>query len=107
VTTRSPLHAVKPLAFLTVLMSIPLLLSYAIKYQMFPEGLAYVFLYSWGLASVFLTPALLALSVVTTIRIRASDGLANKASLMAWNLAGILVGSIAEVIFLLARRSQP
>jgi hypothetical protein len=59
VTTATSLRTVKPLAFLTALMSIPLLLSYQIKYQRFPEGLPYLFLYFGGLTSVFLTPALL------------------------------------------------
>jgi FtsH-binding integral membrane protein len=107
VTTATSLRTVKPLAFLTALMSIPLLLSYQINYQRFPEGLPYLFLYFGGLTSVFLTPALLVLSVATTIRIRTSSDLSNKTPLLAWNLAGILVGSVAEFIFLLARKSQP
>jgi hypothetical protein len=42
---------------LTVVTSIPLLLSFNIKYVGFPQGLPYVFLYFAGLLSVFVTPA--------------------------------------------------
>jgi hypothetical protein len=39
---------VRNIAVLTVVMSVPLLLSYNIKYQKFPHGLHYLFLYFWG-----------------------------------------------------------
>jgi hypothetical protein len=105
---KTPLSAtiVKGIAWLTVVMSIPLLLSYNIKYQKFPEGFAYVCLYFWGLASVFVTPALLGLGLVNTVRIRTSPG-TNSPSLLSWNLAGMFVGVVAEIVFLLARHSSP
>jgi len=96
---------VKRIALLTVVMSIPLLLSFNIKYVWFPQGLPYIFLYSWGLLSVFVTPALVLLGFVTTIRIWHSSEASNKTSLFAWNSLGMFVGVIAEVIFIAARNS--
>lgn len=98
---------VKRLALLTVVMSIPLLLSYNIKYQKFPEGLAYGLLFYWGLLSVFVVPVLLILGLVTSTRIFVSSEASSKSSLLAWNLSGILVGAIAEVVFMAARNSTP
>jgi hypothetical protein len=98
---------VKRIALLTVVMSIPLLLSFNIKYGWFPQGLPYVFLYSWGLLSVFVTPALVLLGFVTTIRIWLSPDGSNRTSLFAWNSLGLFVGVIAEALFIAARNSSP
>ena len=97
----------KRIASLTVVMSIPFLLSFNIKYVWFPQGLPYVFLYSWGLLSVFVTPALVLLGFVTTIRIWLSSEGSSKSSLIAWNSLGLFVRVIAEVIFFVARNSGP
>ena len=97
----------KNIALATSIISIPLLLSYNIKYQKFPEGLPYFFLYFWGLLSVLVTPVLLLLSVVTTVRIVISSNPANRSRSVAWNLFGILVGAVAEIIFIAARNSPP
>ena len=99
-------RTVKNIALLTILVSIPLLLSYNIKYFKFPEGLPYLFLYFGGIFSVFLTPVLLLISVITTIRILMSSNPSKRWSL-AWNLFGVLVGVVAEVIFIAARNSPP
>ena len=101
------LTTAKNVALLTIFVSIPLLLSYNIKYFKFPQGLPYLFLYFGGLLSVFLTPALLLVSVITTIRIFMSSNPSNRSSSLAWNLFGILVGVVAEVIFIAARQSPP
>ena len=100
-------RTVKHIALVTVVMSIPLLLSYSIKYQYFPNGLPYLVLFFWGLLSVYATPALLLLSVITTIRIGISSNQSTRSSSLAWNLSGILVGVVAEVIFIAARNSPP
>jgi len=97
----------KRIALLTVVMSIPLLLSFNIKYVWFPQGLTYLFLYFWGLLSVFVTPALLLLGFAATIRIWLSSEEPNKTYLFTWNSLGLLVGVIAEVIFVAARNSRP
>lgn len=98
---------VKSIAVLTVVMSTPLLLSYNIKYQKFPQGLPYLFLYFGGLLGVFITPVLLLLGLIVTIRIFLAPGMSNRPSFLAWNLLGIFVGAIAEVVFIAARNSPP
>jgi len=98
---------VKWIALLTVVTNIPLLLSFNIKYAWFPQGLPYLFLYFGGLLSVFVTPALVLLGFVTTIRIWLSSEGSNKTSLFGWNSLGLSVGVIAEVIFMAARNSRP
>jgi hypothetical protein len=101
------LKTVKLIASLTVVMSVPLLLSFNIKYVWFPQGPTYIFLYFWGLLSVLVTPVLLLLGIVTTIHIWLSSDAKNKASLFAWNSLGLCVGIIAELIFVAARNSGP
>jgi hypothetical protein len=100
-------RTVKNIALFTSFMSVPLLLSYNIKYQKFPQGLPYLFLYFWGLLSAFVTPVLLLVSVITTIRIFISSNPSNRSSPLAWNLFGVVVGVVAEVIFIAARNSFP
>ena len=100
-------RTVKNIALFTSFMSVPLLLSYNIKDQKFPQGLPYLFLYFWGLLSLFVTPVLLVVSVMTTIRIFMSSNPSNRSSSLAWNLCGVLVGVVAEVIFIAARNSLP
>ena len=106
-STSMSATTVKSIALLTVVMSTPLLLSYNIKYQKFPQGLPYLFLYFGGLLSVFITPVLLLLGLIVTIRIFLSSDVSNRPSFLAWNLLGIFVGVIAEVVFIAARNSPP
>jgi hypothetical protein len=61
--------ASKPVTLLTMFMSIPLFLSFNIKYQWFPQGTAYALLYFWGLLSVLVVPALLLLEIILLIYI--------------------------------------
>jgi hypothetical protein len=95
----------KTIAIITIAASIPLLLSFNIKYQWFPQGL-YGLLYFSGLLSVVVVPILLLSSVVIAIWIQVSP---NDVKRMAfrWNLLSILIAGIAEVIFLAARYSPP
>jgi 4-amino-4-deoxy-L-arabinose transferase-like glycosyltransferase len=92
---------------LTVVTTIPLLLSFNIKYSWFPQGLPYVFLYFGGLLSVFVTPALLLLGFVPMIRIWLSSERSDKISLFGWNALALSAGVIAEVNFMAARNSTP
>jgi len=64
------------LAIITIIMSIPLFLSYNIKHVLFPEGLPFVFLFSWGLLSVFLVDSniLQSTTISTSKRIGKRDG---------------------------------
>jgi hypothetical protein len=90
-----------------VVTSIPLLLSFNIKYARFPQGQPYLFLYFGGPLSVFVTPVLLLLGFVTTIRIWLSSEGSSKTSLFGWNSVGLVVGVVAEVILVAARNSRP
>jgi hypothetical protein len=95
------------LATTTIVMSVPLLLSYNIKYFVFPEGYAYVILYTWGLLSVFLVPILLLAEVVSTFRIVASRNIAQRRPSIFWDILAMGVALIAEVTFLIVRNSPP
>ena len=101
------LKTVKLLAALTAVMSIPLLLAFNIKYGWLPQGPPYIFVYSWALLSFLVVPVLLFLGLVTTIRIFLSSDAANRSTRLAWNSMGMLVGMVAEVVFLAARNSTP
>jgi hypothetical protein len=93
----------KAVALGTIFMSVPLLLSFNIKYQWFPEGVGYLLLFYWGLLSVFVVPILLAIGI--TLRIvysKTSDG-----SALKWGLWGVVVGLVAEMVFIAARYSPP
>jgi hypothetical protein len=98
---------VKWIALLTVVTGLPLRLSFNIEYAWFPQGLPYVFLYFADLLSVFVTPALVFLGLVTTIRIWLSPEGADQRSVFGWNSLGLLVGGIAEVVFVATRNSKP
>lgn len=89
----------------TITMSIPLFLSYNIKYFVFPEGVPYVLLFTWGLLSVIAVPILLFIECVVTFRIVKSSYIADKGSLLILNTVAITVASIAGIIFLIVSNS--
>jgi hypothetical protein len=75
---------VKRIALLTAVTSIPLLLSFNIKYALFPQvstGAALRFLCFVGLSVFCLAPALVLLGLVTTVRIWLSSEGSNTPSL--------------------------
>jgi len=88
-------------------MSIPLVLSYNIKYFVFPEGYPYVILYTWGLLSVFLVPILLLVECVLTFRMVASRDITDRRSSIVWHILAISIASIAELTFIIVRYSPP
>jgi hypothetical protein len=94
------------LAVITMVMSIPLLLSYNIKYQWFPQGLPFAMLYFGGLLSVYVTPVLLLLEFVLLIWTLLSSNISKKTS-VRWNLVGVVVAATAELVFIAARYSPP
>jgi hypothetical protein len=96
----------KTLAVATVIVSVPLLLSFNIKYQLFPEGLPYALLYFGGLLSVYLTPVFLISGLIVRARILRSPDISKEASLR-WNLVGVIIAVIAELVFIAARYSPP
>jgi hypothetical protein len=96
----------KGLSVATITMSIPLLLSYNIKYGVFPEGMPYVFLYTWGLLSVIAVPILLFTECVVTLRLIKSPYIADKKSLLVLNVVAMTIASIAGLIFVIVRNGS-
>jgi hypothetical protein len=96
----------KIISIATVVMSFPLFFSFNIKYQWFPEGFAYGLLSDWGLLSVYVVPALLLCGIIVLVLILLSSSTSRKSSLR-WNLLGIIIAMIAEVVFIAARYSPP
>jgi hypothetical protein len=52
-----------------MLFSIPLFFTYPIKHVLFPEGLPFVIMYTWGLVAVVAVPILLVAEFVVSFRI--------------------------------------
>ncbi len=84
-------------------MSIPLFLSYNIKYGVFPDGMPYVLLFTWGLLSVIAVPILLFIESVVIFRIVKSSDIADKKSLLILNAVAMTIASIAGLIFVIVR----
>jgi uncharacterized BrkB/YihY/UPF0761 family membrane protein len=95
------------LATMTTVMSIPLLLSYNIKYFAFPKGYPYVVLYTWGLLSVLVIPGLLIGEFIAIHRILTSQSVAKKRASLVWNILAMSLAAISEVVFLIVRYSSP
>jgi hypothetical protein len=91
----------------TITMSIPLFLSYNIKYGVFPQGVPYVILFTWGLLSVIAVPILLLIECFVILRILKSAYIANKKSLLIVNAVAIIIASIAGLIFVVVRNGSP
>lgn len=94
----------KSIALLTVVMSIPLLLSYSIKYGWFPQGLPFLFLFFWGLLSVWVVPLLLVVDLAFVLWISGSSDVSKK-PFLRWNLLGLAIAVMAELMFVAARYS--
>ncbi len=97
VVSTVSLERVKFVALLTVVMSIPLLLTLWKPEIGDIEGPP-SFLFYWLSLSVLMVPVLLVVGLVTTITIVKSSNQAKRA-LLCWNLAGILVAIAAEMVF--------
>ena len=87
----------------TIVMSIPLLLSYNIKYVAFPEGMPYVFLFTWGLLSVFILPLLLFAEFILIVHVIKSPYSVNQKPLLVLNILATAIASIAELTFVIVR----
>ena|SRR2546422_5529005 len=80
-------------------MAIPLLFGLQIKGGQIPHGAPFVILWSWAMVSNLVVPFLLATEFFVCVwlwRRRAHRGL------LAWNLSGVAVGTVAELIVFLA-----
>jgi len=81
-------------------MSVPLLLSYPIKYpiSLFHPGGIYLFFYTWALLSVVVVPILILINIIL-ICIGEID--------LRWNVFSLSVAIISEVVFLIVRKLPP
>ena len=84
-------------------MSIPLILSYNIKYVVFPEGWPYIMLYTWGLLSVIIVPILLLAECLIIIRILTSQYIVRGRPSFIWHILAITIALISELIFLMVK----
>jgi hypothetical protein len=91
-------------AMLTLGMSLPLLFSFQLKTPPdFLQGLPFVMLWTWGVASAITVPALAGLEVVACVlhlRHRGQDEAA-----LPFHATALVVAIVAEIVFLSARRS--
>src|SRR5215813_14238064 len=92
-----------PLAVLAIIMSIPLLLSYNIKYIIFSQGLPFAFLYFWGLASVVLVPILLLLEIVVLGNLLGSTEIRGGSRELTYTLVAIFAAVASIAVFLIVR----
>ena len=84
-------------------MSIPLFLSYNVKYFVFPEGLPFAFLYVWFLASVFFVPILLLLEIVVLGNLLGFTEIRRKARALTYTLVAIFAAVTSIAAFLVVR----
>lgn len=95
------------LPILAMFFSIPLFFTYPIKHVLFPEGLLFVFMYSWGLLSAIAVPILLLVELIVSFRLVISVPALSHNSLWSWHGAAILSCIVAELIFLIGARGKP
>ena len=87
----------KYIALVTCLMSVPLL---------FPPAMLGGLLLNWWLFSIYLVPVLIILSLIILLWTLFSSGTRKRSSLR-WNLLGIFVGMLAEVVEIILIRMLP
>jgi hypothetical protein len=93
-----------PLAILTMIMTIPLFLSYNIKYVVFPEGLTFGLLYFWGLASVGLVPILLIVEILVLTNILRSSEIYGRSRRLRYTFVAISLALTSYTVFLVVRK---
>ena len=86
-----------------MIMSVPLLLSYNIRYVVFPEGLSFALLYFWGLISVFVVPILFLIEVILVWRLARSSEKSDRKSKLQYSFAAMSVAFVSFVVFLIVR----
>ncbi|MGA9978737.1 MAG: hypothetical protein WBQ08_08890 [Candidatus Sulfotelmatobacter sp.] len=99
-TSRSSVST-KPstyLALVTMVMSVPLLLSYNLKFGPFPRGLVYALAWSWSVVSYFAVPALLATECVVTGWIVLKRTGTERSAVLPWHILAILLAILGETV---------
>lgn len=91
------------IAIITMIMSIPLFLSYNIKHVVFPEGLTFVFFFSWGLVSVPTVPILLLIELVVLRHLLAYPEATAGSAQVIYTACAIFVAIAAIAVFLFVR----
>jgi hypothetical protein len=97
----------RALAIVTMIMSLPLFLSYNIKYAVFPEGLLFAYLFFWGLASVPLVPTLLLVEIVVLCNLMVSPNVRPGSVQVIYTLSAIFLATASIVVFLYVRSLSP
>ena len=89
------------LPIVTIIMSVPLLLSYGFKHQLWPEGFFFGFMYFWLLISTLTVPVLLLIEIIITALIFKSEHTSNQRHLFKWHLLGLTIALVAELIWII------
>ena len=94
------------LSIFTMVMSIPLFLSYQIKYVLFPAGFPFVFFFSWRLVSVPLVPILLLLEILVLGQMLLGPArIGSLARELVFTFAAIFTAVASIIVFLIVRSS--
>jgi hypothetical protein len=89
-----------------LVMSVPLFFSYRLKRPpAFLTGMPFAAAWSWGIAAAVLLPMLLIVETATCAWLL-SEPPAREGPRLAWHAAALLIGTAAEAIFIMARRSS-
>jgi hypothetical protein len=86
------------LAIFTMVMSVPLLLSYNLKFGPFPSGLIYALVWSWSVLSYFAVPVLLVAECIVSGWIGLKYAGAERTAPLRWHILAILVAGIGETV---------
>jgi hypothetical protein len=93
----------KYLAMITIVMSVPLLLSYNLKFGPFPVGLLYAAVWSWAVISYFMVPVLLVLECVVAgyVAMRTTGP---ERKVLPLHAIAVLFSAASEMVALFVRR---
>lgn len=92
------------LALSTMVMSLPLFLSYNLKFGPFPSGLTYALAWSWSVVSYLSVPALLAAECIVTGWIVLKGSGVDRMTLLPWHILAILLAILGETIAIVVGR---
>jgi hypothetical protein len=92
------------LALFTMVMCLPLLLSYNVKFGPFPSGLVYALAWSWSVISYFSVPPLLAAECIVTGWIVLKTRGVDRATLLPWHILAILLAILGETVAVVVSR---
>jgi hypothetical protein len=93
----------KFIAIITIVISVPLLLSYNLKFGPFLPGIIYAVVWSWAVVSYFLVPVLLAVELGVGAWV-AFKTVGPERKVLSWHVAAALIAVAAETTALLVRR---